>query len=79
MQVGAGRDVMQAYLEACGGDPQRAMEAMSDRLVWFANLSNGGFLKRNVNLYFTDDVEKLARETDALTAPLPPIDESMAR
>ena len=78
MQVGAGRDVMAAYLRACGGDAQRAMEAMSDRLVWFAQLSSGGFLKRNVNLYFEDDVEKLTRETEALTAPLPPIDESMA-
>jgi hypothetical protein len=70
----AAAELARGYLEAAGGDVQRACVALAYRMLRFARGASVGLLRQTIEKALRADCEDLARETARLAEPFAPLE-----
>ncbi|SDR63324.1 hypothetical protein SAMN05519103_08492 [Rhizobiales bacterium GAS113] len=64
-----------AYLEAAGGDAERACHVLAFRTLRLVRSSSAGFVRGTMEAAFRSDCEALARETARLAEAFAPLED----
>ena len=66
-------ELARAYVDAAGGNADRACQALAYRTLRFARSASEGLLRRSIESILRADCEALARETTHLSESLAPL------
>jgi hypothetical protein len=68
-------ELARAYIEASGGNADRACHALAYRALRFARSTSAGLLRHTIESILRADYEALARETTRLGEPFAPLED----